>query len=187
MNKYLFTTLPSNDLGLLTRSLPIAGELRNRGHQIAFCNPAKAPTKLISEAGFDNLLPSWPLYSLISGNISFESLPRLLRSRHLKRDVDILVSFIRHMSRSSTAEIWNIDHFMYLFGMGNEEFVRVNVEALVELICAYEPLVVLFPYPLISVTNPIFRVWRWQREVICSSTMAGMAHAKPGCTPGHRP
>jgi UDP:flavonoid glycosyltransferase YjiC (YdhE family) len=55
MNRYLFTTLPSNDLGLLTRSLPIARELRNRGHQIAFCSPAKAPNKLISEAGFDNL------------------------------------------------------------------------------------------------------------------------------------
>ncbi|MGB6065255.1 MAG: nucleotide disphospho-sugar-binding domain-containing protein [Desulfomonilaceae bacterium] len=51
----------------------------------------------------------------------------------------ILVSFIRHMSQSSTAEIWNIDHFMYLCGMWNEEFIRVNVDALVEVISAYEP------------------------------------------------
>ncbi|MBN1813600.1 MAG: hypothetical protein JXA14_17305, partial [Anaerolineae bacterium] len=139
MNKYLFTTLPSNDLGLLTRSLPIARELRNRGHQIAFCSPARAPNKLISEADFDNLLPSQPLYYLISGDISFESLIRLLRSRHLKRDVEILISFIRYMSQSSTAEIWDIDHFMYLFGMWNEEFVRANVDVLVEVIGAYEP------------------------------------------------
>jgi len=50
MKKFLFTTFPSNDLGLLTRSLPIARELRDRGHQIAFCSPAKAPNKSISEA-----------------------------------------------------------------------------------------------------------------------------------------
>ena len=143
MNKYLFTTLPSNDLGLLTRSLPIARELRNRGHQIAFCSPAKAPNKLISEAGFDNLLPSQPLYYIISGDISSESLSRLLRSRHLMRDVRILFSFLRRMSQSSTAEIWNIDHFMYLFGMWNEALVRANVEALMELFNAYKPDVIV--------------------------------------------
>jgi UDP:flavonoid glycosyltransferase YjiC (YdhE family) len=55
MKKFLFTTLMSNDLGLLTRSLPIARELRDRGHHVAFCNPRPAPAKLISDAGFDNL------------------------------------------------------------------------------------------------------------------------------------
>jgi len=58
MKKYLFTTLFTNDLGLLTRSLPIARELRDRGHQIAYCNSAEAPSKLISDAAFINLLPS---------------------------------------------------------------------------------------------------------------------------------
>jgi MGT family glycosyltransferase len=47
------------------------------------------------------------------------------------------------MSRNSTAEIWNIDHFMYLFGMWNERFIRVNVDALVELIGAYKPDAIL--------------------------------------------
>jgi len=139
MSRYLFTTLPSNDLGLLTQSLPIARELRDRGHEIAFCSPAKAPIKLISDAGFKNLLPKQPLYYLISGDIRFGRLSRLLFSRHLKRDVGILISFIQHMSRHSTAEIWNIDHFMYLFGMWNEGFVRANVAALLELIDTYEP------------------------------------------------
>ncbi|MBN1218172.1 MAG: hypothetical protein JXM69_04530 [Anaerolineae bacterium] len=54
MKKLLFTTLPSNDLGLLTRSLPIATELAQRGYEIIYCSPAKAPSKLIAEAGFDN-------------------------------------------------------------------------------------------------------------------------------------
>jgi len=139
MSRYLFTTLPSNDLGLLTQSLPIANELRNRGHQAAFCSPGKAPIRLISDAGFDNLLPSHPVYYLISGDMRFVKLSRLLFSRHPLRDLGILISFIKHMSRSSTAEIWNIDHFMHLFGMGNEGFIRINVAALVESIDAYEP------------------------------------------------
>ena len=144
MSRYLFTTLPSNDLGLLTRSLPIAQELQNRGHQIAFCSPAKAPNKLISDASFDNLIPSQPLYYLISGDINFKSLTQLLCSRYLRRDVEILFSFIKHISRSSTAEIWDIDHFMYLLcGMGNDEFIRVNVNALVDVMRAYKPDVIV--------------------------------------------
>lgn len=139
MRRYLFTTLPSNDLGLLTQSLPIARELRDRGHRVAFCSPGKAPVKLISDAGFDNLLPGQPLYYLISGDIRFGRLSRILLSKHLKRDMGILISFLQHMSGHSTAEIWNIDHFMYLFGMWNEGFIRVNVDALVELIGDFEP------------------------------------------------
>ena len=59
--KFLFTTLCSNDLGLLTRSLPIARELRDRGHEVRFCNPAVAPRKLIAAAGFENIPSKWPL------------------------------------------------------------------------------------------------------------------------------
>lgn len=143
MSRYIFTTLPSNDLGLLTQSLPIARELRNREHQVAFCSPGKAPVKSISDAGFDNLLPSQPLYYLISGAIRLGRLSRILLSNHLKRDVGILISFIKHISKNSTAEIWNIDHFMYLFGMWNDGFIRVNVDALVELICTYKPDAIL--------------------------------------------
>jgi UDP:flavonoid glycosyltransferase YjiC (YdhE family) len=61
MKKFLFTTLPSNDLGLLTRSLPIAKELNKLGHKIAFSSPAKAPDRLIKDAGFENLTPKLDL------------------------------------------------------------------------------------------------------------------------------
>ena len=57
MSKFLFTTLPSNDLGLLTRSLPIANELKKFDHEIFFSSPAKAPDKLIKDAGFDEVRP----------------------------------------------------------------------------------------------------------------------------------
>jgi UDP:flavonoid glycosyltransferase YjiC (YdhE family) len=143
MKKFLFTTLISNDLGLLTRSLPIARELRARGHQVAFYNPAKAPSKLISDAGFDNLLLKWPLHQIMSGDTSVRTLYRLLRSKHLKRDLKILISTIRQMGQSSTAEIWNADQFMYLLGMWNENYVRADVNAWMELINEYEPDVVV--------------------------------------------
>lgn len=55
MKKFLFTTLFTDDLGLITRSLPIARELADRGHKVAYCNPANAPIKLIEGAGIQNL------------------------------------------------------------------------------------------------------------------------------------
>ena len=143
MTRYLFTTLPSNDLGLLTRSLPIARELRERGHHIAFCSPAKAPNTLISRAGFDNLLPRHPLYFIMSGDVSFGRLIRLLGSRHVRRDVGILRGFLKNMSEYGTAEIWDIDHFATLFGMGDDACIRVVVDALLEVIGAHEPDVIV--------------------------------------------
>jgi UDP:flavonoid glycosyltransferase YjiC (YdhE family) len=138
MKKFLFTTLISNDLGLLTRSLPIARELQERGHQVAFCNPARAPSKLISDAGFENLRPKWPLYYIISGDMGV-GYSRLFRSGHLKRNLGILVSAVMHMKRFSTAEFWNLDHFMWFMGMWNENFVRADVNDLMELIDEYNP------------------------------------------------
>jgi len=143
VKKFLFTTLISNDLGLLTRSLPIAHALRERGHRIAFCNPAKAPSKLISEAGFDNIPPQWPLFYIMSGDTSLPAISRVFRSKHIKRDLGILASFIWHMMHSSTAEIWNVDHFTYLFGMWNETAVRANINSLLQLIDEFRPDVVV--------------------------------------------
>jgi len=45
----------SNDLGPISRLLPIAQELSKRGHDIAFCNRSTAPALVIQEAGFNNL------------------------------------------------------------------------------------------------------------------------------------
>jgi len=63
MKKLLFTTLPSNDLGLLARTVPVARELARKGHEVAFCNPAPAPRAVVDEAGLANLPPRlgpWP-------------------------------------------------------------------------------------------------------------------------------
>jgi UDP:flavonoid glycosyltransferase YjiC (YdhE family) len=79
MEKFLFTTLPSDDLGLLMRSLPIARELRERSHEITFCSPGKTPSRLISEAGFNNLYPESPLLYIMSGDTKLRCFQQLLR------------------------------------------------------------------------------------------------------------
>ncbi len=53
--KILFVALRSDDLGLPSRQLPIAAELRARGHGVAFAAPDPAPAKLIASAGFANV------------------------------------------------------------------------------------------------------------------------------------
>jgi hypothetical protein len=51
----------SNDLGLATCMIPIAGEIASRGHSVALCNLALAPAQLNTEAGMDALpLPHLP-------------------------------------------------------------------------------------------------------------------------------
>jgi hypothetical protein len=101
MKKYLFTTLVSNDLGLLTRSLPIAQELRGRGHRVAFCNPAKSPARVISDAGFENLPLQWNVCNIASGDLGFSCLYRLFRSKHLRRDLGVLLSTLQYVKRTA--------------------------------------------------------------------------------------
>jgi len=57
MSKFLFTNLWSDDLGLPTRTVPIAVELSKKGHEIYFCNPGASPDKIINEAGLKNIPP----------------------------------------------------------------------------------------------------------------------------------
>ena len=136
--RFLFTTLFSNDLGLLTRSLPIACELRDRGHHVAFYNPAPAPSRLISEAGFDNIPPAWPLMYVRTGNVSVPRFLRVLGSRHGVRDLGLLWSFTRHMQQSGTPEIWKADHFAYV-NVPGETYARAEVHDLMDVIRRYRP------------------------------------------------
>ncbi len=143
MNKYLFTTLPSDDLGLLTRSLPIANALRERGHHINFCSPGISPRKLVSEAGFENVYPDLFSYHIMAGGSKADSILRIFRSKHPIRDAGILISLFKHLSTLQTTEIINIDHFMSVFGMWNKALVRANVEALIQLFNTNNPDVIV--------------------------------------------
>ncbi len=145
--KFLFTTQASNDLGLLTRSLPIAYELKQRGHEVAFCNPAKAPRKLIAEAGFDNLIPRHPAYYL--NHLLFTSQPdlrefcRFITSEQIKQEFGGPFAFLRQLIHTrpkigaATPEIWSVDHLAALAGMLSENFVRTECAALSQLITDY--------------------------------------------------
>ena len=55
MAKFLFTMLPSNDLGLPTGLVPIARALADRGHNVGMFNHAPVSAKLIADAGLRNL------------------------------------------------------------------------------------------------------------------------------------
>src|SRR5262249_597233 len=141
MTRYLFTTLPTNDLGLLTRSLPIARELSAAGHKVVFCSPAKAPRRLIADAGFDNLVPRHPIYELIDVDKTLGAIVRFLISRRSDELDGTLLQFlkkavpalpIRYPAKSE--DIWDMDHAGAMMGMLNEGFVRANCEAFRELI-----------------------------------------------------
>ncbi len=133
MARFLFTTLPSNDLGLLTRSLPIARELGKHGHRIAFCNPGHAPQQMITEAGFENLLPDSPLYYLIAGDVSPRNIFRFLSQKKRLFNLARLAGFVKKTFQYSTAQVWNVDHFMSLMGMMDADFIRANINVLLDL------------------------------------------------------
>jgi UDP:flavonoid glycosyltransferase YjiC (YdhE family) len=85
VTRFLFTTLPTNDLGLLTRSMPIAHALSDVGHEVVFSSPATAPSRVLADAGFANLTPPHPLYDLASGDRNLRGLIGLLTNRRWRQ------------------------------------------------------------------------------------------------------
>jgi len=150
MAKFLFTTLPSNDLGLLTRSLPIARGLKDRGHSIAFSSPARAPRALISAAGFENLSPQHPIYQLRMKHLNPKGFLRFIRSRPWQGGNNgpfgfffQLLSAIPVRFAPRTPEVWNMDHAAAMTGMMNPGFVRANCQAFISLIRDHDPDIIV--------------------------------------------
>jgi UDP:flavonoid glycosyltransferase YjiC (YdhE family) len=166
MSRFLFTTLPTNDLGLLTRSLPIARELSNRGHEIVFSSPAKSPDVLIKDAGFKNLIPKQPFYYLHSKDLSPAGLVRLLRSNTVKNEFGNFYHFIFELLKSipvkfapSTPDVWNMDHAAAMMGMMNKNFVSSQCKAMVRLIKEVNPDVVIdFWNPFMGIAARILQI-----------------------------
>lgn len=140
MTKYLFSLITSNDLGLLTRSLPVARELAKRGHQVVFCNPAAAPRKLIVEAGFENLPLRHPYYFLLDlqarGELHPTRLYQAYQSGQFQHAFGGLGGFMRQIWRAiptrftaPSAQIWNGDQMLAMAGLLNEGFVRAELAA----------------------------------------------------------
>lgn len=123
--RYLFTVLPTNDLGLLTRSLPVAKALQQSGHAVVFSHPAKAPRKLITDAGFGNILPVHPLYE-----IGFNGL-------HWKDVLSWkLIKSIPYRAAPASAEIWDMDHAFAITGLLNANFIKAQCEVYMKVMRA---------------------------------------------------
>jgi UDP:flavonoid glycosyltransferase YjiC (YdhE family) len=150
MAGFLFTTLPTNDLGLLTRSLPIARELEHRGHRVSFCSPAEAPRHLIASAGFANFMPEHALYDLLAVEPTLGGLAGFLfggarRGRHasLLRFLREVAPALPYRSVPRTFEVWDMAHAGAMMGMLNEGFVRAHCSALEGVIRRVDPDVVV--------------------------------------------
>jgi len=149
--RVLFTAIPSNDLGLLARTLPVAQILSAHGHQVAFSSPAEAPRKLIAQAGFENLTPPTPLnFIQITGQTKPGNLLKRLFSPEIRKEFGGVFGFIRKLLSSLpwrmppvTSELWNIDHFSAFLGMLNPGLVQSNCDAYLTLIDAFLPDVVV--------------------------------------------
>jgi len=115
--RILCTSLPADDLGLPSRLLPVAVELRERGHEVAFCNPAPAPSRLIDSAGFENL-PIGP--PVVPKDVVERSWP-LIDSDHLFSmvgycDPDFTANDIENWKQ--VMRDWRTDLVLDSFGVG---------------------------------------------------------------------
>ena len=116
MKKFLFTTLFSNDLGLPTRTVPIARELAERGHKIAFCSRAPAPGQLIEEAGFDNLTPNlkfiptiWPPNTTEVWNVDhFSALTGNLDENWVRGCCEAFMELAAEFGADVIVDSWNL-------------------------------------------------------------------------------
>lgn len=114
--KFLLTTLPTNDLGLLTRSLPIAKELSDRGHDVVFSHPAQSPQKVITEANFENIIPIHPLYEIGFSKNSYRTLLTLFTNSEKKKKYGGSIGFLKELIKSIPLkrapycnDIWDMD------------------------------------------------------------------------------
>ncbi len=166
MYKFLFTILPTNDMGLLTRSLPIAFELQKRDHKVVFCDPAEAPGKLIEEAGFDNSILKHPFFTIKSEDLNLTGVIKYLFSNDVKefygspfKYLSTLIKSIPYKNAPSTKEVWDTDHAAAIMGMMNRGFAETQCDAAVRLIEEEKPdAVVDFWNPVTSIATRALRL-----------------------------
>ncbi len=120
MKKFLFTALFSNDLGLPTRTVPIARELAERGHKIAFCSTATVPSQLIGEAGFDNLTPNlkfiptiWPPITTEIWNVDhFSALTGNMDENWVRGCCEAFMELAKDFEADVIVDSWNLSACM---------------------------------------------------------------------------
>ena len=147
--RILVTTLPTNDLGLLARGLPVAVELRERGHEVVFASPAAAPRRVVDEAGFRNEVPRHALYALIDVDRRWPACcASCSPAPGARRSPDGAVPARGGDLGTPSPCAWHprgarTDHAGAVMGMLDQRFVRANVLAYQRLVDEVRPDLVL--------------------------------------------
>ena len=126
--RFLVTSLPTNDLGLLTRLLPVAAALRSRGHEVIFSHPAKVPRQMLEKAGFRNVLPRHPLLEVAFYDFSWKKLFGQEASLYggPLSFVKEVVKCYPYRKLPATDEVWDQDHASAITGLLNYHFIKAQ-------------------------------------------------------------
>ncbi len=134
MSRFLFTLLPSNDLGVITRALPVAKLLRSKGHSIVFSVCSKVPSKLLDEENFVNIPIKTPIdnffFEIKNIKKNNDSFPvkyfkkiKLLQKTILSMLKALPIKFVK-----PTANVINMEHFFNINGILNRNFIVYKIE-----------------------------------------------------------
>ena len=166
MNKFLFTLLPSNDLGVVTRALPVAIALRNKGYDVIFSVHSPVPSKLVKEEGFKNILIKTHFDNLMFKVRKFGGVTNFIKKNGLFSSLSLLGKYIIDVSKLfpkkiivSTPEVENMEHFFVLNGMLNENYIYFMVEAFMKIIKKTEvDFVIDFWNPYASIAAKVLNI-----------------------------
>jgi len=96
------------------------------------------------------------MYSILTGDFRLSNFVKLIGAMHLKRDLSIFTWYLKHSKKNITSEIWNIDHYMYIMGLCNEEYIRAVVKTLSKMIAKHNPdAIVNFWNPFMNIAARI--------------------------------
>ena len=166
MNKFLFTLLPSNDLGVVTRALPVAIALRNKGYDVVFSVHSHVPSKLVKEEGFKNILIKTHFDNLMFKVKKFGGVTNFIKRNGLFSSLSIFGKYILDVSKLfpkkiivSTPKVENMEHFFVLNGMLNENYIYFMVEAFMKIIKKTEvDFVIDFWNPYASIAAKVLNI-----------------------------
>lgn len=140
MSRFLFTLLPSNDLGVITRALPVAKSLREKGHTIVFSVCSKVPSKLLNEENFVNIPIRTPIdnyyFELKKLKNNNDSLPvKFLKNiKLLQRTIVTMLKALPIKFVKPTAKVIDMEHFFIINGILNKNFIFYKVESYMRVI-----------------------------------------------------
>jgi len=120
MSKFLFTNLWTDDLGLPTRTVPIASELATRGHHVTFCNPEPSPAKIIKQAGFENVVPNLQQFPTILAPMSAHiwnmdhgaSMAGFLDEPFVRHSIEVFMELMNDLDVDAVVDSWNLSACM---------------------------------------------------------------------------